>query len=67
MNGQARLRNNSGQVIHTQLPGRWHFSLVYKVVKLGMLLPLPTLQTTARSLGQQRTERTIAGQGLSWV
>jgi len=35
--GQARLRNDSGQVVHTQLPRRRHSSLVYtcRVVKLG--------------------------------
>jgi len=25
------VRNDSGQVVHTQLPRRWHFSLVYRV------------------------------------
>ena len=34
--GRARLRNDSGQVVHTQLPRRWHSSLVYRVVKLGI-------------------------------
>ena len=35
--GQARLRNDSGQVVHTQLPRCRHSSLVYtcRVVKLG--------------------------------
>ena len=33
--GRARLRNESGQVVHTQLPRRRHSSLVYRVVKLG--------------------------------
>jgi len=33
--GRVRLRNESGQVVHTQLPLRWHSSLVYRVVKLG--------------------------------
>ena len=32
---RARLRNDSGQVVHTQLPRRRHSSLVYRVVKLG--------------------------------
>ena len=32
---QARLRNESGQVVHTQLPQLQHSSLVYRVVKLG--------------------------------
>ena len=31
----ARLRNDSGQVVHTKLPRRWHSSLVYRFVKLG--------------------------------
>jgi len=35
--GRARLRNDSGQVVHTQLPRRWHSSLVYSVVKTGYL------------------------------
>ena len=33
--GRVRLRNDSGQVVHIQLPRRWHSSLVYRVVKLG--------------------------------
>jgi len=35
IHGRERLRNESGQVVHTQLPLRWHSSLVYRVVKLG--------------------------------
>ena len=34
---RARLRSDSGQVVHTQLPRRQHSSLVYGVV----LVPLP--------------------------
>jgi len=37
--GQARLRNDSGQVVHTQLPRRWHSSLV--VIESLNWLPLP--------------------------
>jgi len=33
--GRARLHNESGQVVHTQLPRRQQSSLVYRVVKLG--------------------------------
>jgi len=33
--GRARLRNDSEQVVHTQLPRRQQSSLVYRVVKLG--------------------------------
>ena len=32
---RARLRNESRQVVHMQLPRRRHSSLVYRVVKLG--------------------------------
>ena len=31
----ATAYDDSGQVVHTQLPQRWHSSLVYRVVKLG--------------------------------
>jgi len=31
----AQLRNDYGQVVHTQLPRRRHSSLVSRVVKLG--------------------------------
>ena len=39
---RPRLRNDSGQVVHTQLPRRWHYSLVYRVVKLGTFTPFLT-------------------------
>ena len=32
---RVRLRNDSGQVVHTQFPRRRHSSLVSRVVKLG--------------------------------
>jgi len=49
IHGRARLRNESGQVVHTQLPRRWHSLLVYRVVKLGTFTFLPS-RVSARSV-----------------
>jgi len=44
---RARLRNDYGHVVHTQLPRRWHSSLVYRVIKLGTFYPFYNYSTPA--------------------